>query len=109
MNRTLSITLALVAGLAGGLLARYIAPSTAFAQNRAPVTREIRAQSFTLVDQMDRTVGTFMVEGDWLGSQTLKDRQVPISPGRIVLRDSSGREIWSVGGSIIRPLSENIR
>src|SRR4029077_1093047 len=96
MNKTLSVTLALVAGLLGGLLTRYIAPPAAFAQNQAPVTTEIRAQSFTLVDPADRTVGTFRVEGvpgsDW--------------NRRIVLRDSNGHEIWSAGESAIRPVSQ---
>ncbi len=59
MNNKLVIAFALVAGLVGGLLARYLAPPSAFAQNQAPVTKELRAQSFTLVDSSNRTVGTF--------------------------------------------------
>ena len=59
MNKTLTATLALAAGFIGGLLTRYIAPPVALAQNQAPITKEIRAQSFTLVDPSDHTVGTF--------------------------------------------------
>ena len=107
MNRTFNVALALAAGLLGGLLTHYIAPSAAFAQvqappspvpgvpNNRPITKEIRAQSFTLVDQADHTVGTFTVEPD-----------LRVRRARIVLRDSNGREIWSAGGSAILPLNE---
>jgi hypothetical protein len=80
MNRPLTVVLALGGGLLGGLLTRYIGPPSAFAQNQAPVAKEIRAQSFTLVDSSNRS--------------------------RIVLRDSDGREIWSAGEAQIRPLSQ---
>jgi hypothetical protein len=100
MNKSLSIALALVAGLAGGLLTRYIAPPTVFAQNQAPVPKEIRAQSFTLVDQAGRAAGTFTFDPDNWNNRG----------GRIVLRDSGGEVIWSASaGAVIRPLSENIR
>ena len=62
MNNKLSIALALVAGLLGGLLTRYIAPPATFAQNQAPITKEMRAQSFTLVDSSDHTLGVFTAE-----------------------------------------------
>ena len=116
MNNKLVIALALVAGLVGGLLTRYVAPPSAFAQNQAPVTKEIRAESFTLVDPSDRTVGTFTAEPDVSGiqlfiqpgpSSRLNTPQLrpTVFPTRIVLRDSKGREIWSAGGSSIRQLS----
>lgn len=112
MNRQ-NLMLALAAGLLGGLISRVTLPSV-HAQNPqlAPVppppavTGEVRAQSFTLVDGADRTIGTFTVApGDlWIG----RDGRVN-SQGRIVLRDPQGREIWSAGGSLIKPLSENTR
>ena len=112
MNKTFNVALALAAGLLGGQLTHYIAPLAAFAQvqvppspvpgvaNSRPITKEIRAQSFTLVDQADHTVGTFMVEPT---PPVRRDSKVG---ARIVLRDSYGREIWSAGGSAILPLSE---
>jgi hypothetical protein len=112
MTRTFNVALALAAGLLGGLLTHYIAPSAAFAQvqtpaspvqgvpNNRPITKEIRAQSFTLVDQADHAVGTFTVEP---ARPVRRDLKVG---ARIVLRDSNGREIWSAGGSTILPLSE---
>ena len=49
MNNRLTIAAALVAGLVGGLLTRYLTPPVAFAQDQASAPKEIRAQSFTLV------------------------------------------------------------
>jgi len=116
MNKTLSLALAVVAGLLGGVLTRYIAPPAAFAQNQAPATKEIRAQSFTLVDSSNRTVGTFTVDSTWPGPPPPPPGVLPPVPAprgrgpsgmRIVLRDSNGREIWSAGDTAqIRPVSE---
>ena len=113
MNTRLTITSALLAGLLGGLVTRYITPSVAFAQDKTPVTNELRAQSFTLVDSSNRTVGTFSVEevrqltfmklkrsGSFESymkesesqSAYLKDHP-PLM--RVVLRGSNGQEIWS--------------
>ena len=112
MNNKLTIAVALTAGLLGGLLTRYIDPPTAFAQDQPTVTKELRAQSFTLVDASGRAAGTFTAEAgpgsakmfihppDGQGSVTVT------SPMRIVLRDSSGHEIWSAGtGAKILPLN----
>ena len=118
MNKTLSIFLALFAGLVGGLLTRYMAPAVAFAQDQAPAAKEIRAQSFTLVDSLDQAVGTFTYEAlpgrvmAFSQGQQSPDVQAleralrARTPSRIVLRDANGREIWSAGGSVVRPLSE---
>jgi len=93
MKNKLSITLALAAGLLGGLFSRYIAPPAAFAQNQPP--KEIRAQSFTLVDPAGRTLGTFVPEATLQGRPGVAERL----PSRILLLDPNGREIWSAGGS----------
>ncbi len=116
MNRMLTIALSLIAGLTGGLLTRYIAPQIAFAQ--APVTKEIRAQSFTLVDEMDRVIGTFAIDYGRQGSPRtpfppvrdprLGNQQALSTPRRIVLWDVNGREIWSAGG-LAQLLNESLR
>jgi hypothetical protein len=113
MNKTLTIALGLSAGLLGGLLTRYIAPPAAHAQDQAAVAKEIRAQSFTLVDQFDHTAGTFAYEPP-PGARMMLQRPPSINqpaprvgPGRIVLRDANGREIWSAGAdALIRPVTE---
>jgi hypothetical protein len=99
MNK--NVVLALIAGLLGGMLTRYVAAPSAYAQNQvppptAPVSQEIRSQSFTLVDQSNRIAGTFSVAPDSRGR---------LAPPRIVLRDVTGREIWSAGGSGFQPLT----
>jgi hypothetical protein len=111
MNNKLSVAVALFAGIAGGMLTRFIAPAPVFAQAPVqilpgpapapatrPVVKEIRAESFALVDQHDNVVGTFAAE----------PKGVRL-PARIVLRDSYGREIWTAGGSTIRPLMSTTR
>jgi hypothetical protein len=103
MNKTLTAALALGGGFLGGLLTRYIAPPAAFAQNQAPITKEIRAQSFTLVDSSDHTLGVFTAEPVFRAVNPYVGGPAPV---RIVLRDSKGREIWSAGGSGIRPATE---
>jgi hypothetical protein len=102
MNAKLSVTIALLAGLLGGLLTRYIAPPAAFAQNQAPIVKEIRAQSFTLVDETGGALGTFKAEP----VHSFPNPAFTAPAARIVLRDSTGREIWSAGGNAIRQLSE---
>jgi hypothetical protein len=112
MNNKLTITIALLAGLLGGQITRFLSPSPAFAQNPAqPVTKEIRAQSFTLVDASGFPVGTFTAEVPGISVQLRpglpngQPAQVNRQPVRIVLRDARGREIWSAGGSALVPLS----
>ena len=105
MNKTTVIT-ALAAGLLGGLLSRYIAPQTALAQNASNVAKEVRAQSFTIVDPSDRVIGTFAADAPFPPTGVVPiPRSRSASPSRIVLRDSDGREIWSAGLSL-RPLSQ---
>ena len=111
MNNNLVVALALGAGLAGGLLSRYVGPPSAFAQNQSSITKEIRAESFTLVDSMNRPVGTFT-------SAPAGPPMPPPPPGvaplpesgprtRIVLRDSNSREIWSAPANTrMVPLSQ---
>jgi|HubBroStandDraft_6_1064221.scaffolds.fasta_scaffold2005810_1 hypothetical protein len=100
MKRHLNVALALVAGLVGGLISRYIAPPAVMAQNATPVTNEVRAQSFVIVDAMGKTVATFA-----FGRTTTAGR--PSAGGTVVLRDADGHEIWSAGGTQFRTLTEH--
>lgn len=112
MNNKLVIVLAFAAGLVGGLLSRYVAPPTTFAQNQAPVTKEFRAEGFTLVDSTNRPVGTFasapagpLPPPPPPGAAPLPESRAPRT--RIVLRDSSGQEIWSAPANArILPFSQ---
>ena len=55
------MALALAAGLAGGILSQYIAPALVHAQAQTPMPKEIRAQSFTLVDASGNRVGALTI------------------------------------------------
>ena len=107
MLRRLTPVLALIAGLAGGLLSRYIAPIPVHAQAPTPlpaptpppppapaVPLNIRAESFTLVGANGMVVGTFR----------------PIPPvsrrgvsGGVELIGPDGRVLWQAGAAI-RPV-----
>jgi hypothetical protein len=100
MNRT-TIIVALLAGLIGGAISRFISPAPVLAQqaqapNSAPV--ELRAQRISLIDPQGSVVATFTIDqrptGGLLG----------LSPS-IRLLDAGGREIWRAGGNPVRPLA----
>ena len=80
MKRKTNLILALAAGLAGGLISRYINPMPAYAQAQ-PAPKEIRAQSFILVDE----------QGTAFGLMGFSPRGISI----ISLLDARGRTMWS--------------
>jgi hypothetical protein len=87
MNRTMNVTLALAAGLLGGLISRYLAPAPVFAQAPAPASREVRAQSFILVNKQGKPLGRIGFDSDGL----------PV----ITLVDEEGRTLWSTKASLL--------
>jgi len=107
INKMITVALSPAAGLTGGLLTRYITPATAYAQ--ASVTKEVRARSFTLVDDLDRPVGTFTIDPPLFGANPLPpSANGSSSIRRIVLLDNTGKEIWSAGGCA-HLLNESVR
>ena len=100
MKRGIGFAVGLVAGFLGGTISRYISPVSAFAQGQTAPAAEVRAQSFVLVDSSDQTVGTFTV------ASRANARGVTTGSPRIVLRDKTGREIWSAGSVGVVPISE---
>jgi hypothetical protein len=95
VNQKLNLTLALAAGIIGSAIMHYIVPPVAFAQDQTPNAKEIRAQSFALVDQANNVIGVFT-------SEPLPGAQIRIPPGssakvpsHIVLKDQSGRVVWT--------------
>jgi hypothetical protein len=83
--KPLYLTLALAAGLAGGLISHYVWPQPVQAQ--APASMEIRAQRFVLEDSTGRTLGTLSVELPRSG------KLVRSAAGTIHLFDERGHEI----------------
>ena len=89
MNRKLNLSLALAAGLLGGVLSRYVTLLPVQAQAGPP--KELRAQSFVLVDDKNNVVGTFTAS------------TTPPKPGQnqtVVLLDRNDKEIWRAGVSV---------
>src|ERR1700722_812604 len=100
MRKHLNVTLALLAGLVGGLISRYVAPPAVMAQTPTPVTKELRAQSFVFVDANGKTLATLGPEAAWQKVITLYPNSGSgTASGRIVLLDANGHELWSAGGS----------
>ena len=90
MNRKFTVVVAIVSGLFGSAVLRY-----AFAQNQPAVTREIRAQSFVLVDPANNVVGTFASEPVRNSVTVVEPGVPPKVPYHVVLRDPTGRVIWT--------------
>jgi len=96
--KALYLTLALAAGLAGGILSRFVGPQPVRAQAQA--SPEIRAQRFILEDASGRTLGTFSVEMARPGDIARG------ASGSIRLFDERGREVWRTPSRGILPATE---
>jgi hypothetical protein len=82
MNKP-TVALSLAAGLLGGVASRYLAPDLVHAQAQTLPPKEIRAQSFVLVNDKGVPFGLF----------GFSPRGAPV----ITLVDERGRVIWSNG------------
>jgi hypothetical protein len=101
MNK-IKVVVAFVAGLVGGMISRYSYPAPVLAQQsqtQSPATVEVRAQRFVLVNPQGGVLATFAVD---------PPRFDPSNPniGPLVrLLDSTGKQIWSAGGSPLHNLA----
>jgi len=101
MNRT-TIIVALMAGLVGGLISRYISPAPVLAQQpqaQSPAPVELRAQRFSLVNPDGSVVATFTVD------HPKTPDTFPLPPPSVRLLDSGGKELWRAGGNPMRKLA----
>jgi hypothetical protein len=116
MNQKLNVFVALAGGLIGSAIMHYVA-SPVFAQDQTPVAKEVRAQSFALVDQSNNVIGVFTSEpvagsfriipapGSTADGAPVPGFQTRI-PSHIVLKDANGRVIWTPDNNTkILPLS----
>lgn len=87
--KKLNLGLSIAAGLLGGIFSHYVWTQPVEAQNQAPAPKELRAQSFVVVNDKGeiQAVLTFGKPKD----------------------DSKGREIFTAGGDQLRPLSSSLR
>jgi hypothetical protein len=99
MNK-MTVLIAFVAALAGGVISRYAAPVPVHAQQaQAPTSApvELRAQRFALVNPDGGVVATFVADQS-------NPTDILAQPS-IRLLDWRGKEIWSAGGSPVRKLA----
>lgn len=95
--KKLNIGLSIAAGLLGGIFSHYIWTQPVQAQNQTPAPKEVRAQSFVVVNEKGETQGVLTFGEPKNGRTSVK------------LFDSNGREIFSAGGNPMRPLSGALR
>jgi hypothetical protein len=95
MNWRVQLGLSLAAGLLGGVLSHYVSPELAHAAQVAPAApKEVRAQSFVLVNEDGSPAGLFGFD--------LNGRP------NVRLFDRAGKVIWSTDGKAsTRPLAVN--
>ena len=91
----LNVVACAAAGLLGGVLSHYIWTQPVQAQARIPDPKEVRAQSFVLVNDKGQVEGVFSFEESKPGRSSVK------------LFDGKGHEIWRAGGDPLRPLTAN--
>jgi len=96
MNRKLNLGLSIAAGLPGGFLSHYISPGLVHAQTQAaPPPKEIKAQSFVLVNGDGSPAGLFGFDED--------------GKANVILLDKTGKVVWTASGKANgRPLSVSI-
>jgi hypothetical protein len=70
MNQKLILTLAVLAGFAGGVLSQYVSPMLVHAQN-SPI--RVSAQSFNLVDKTGAYIGGIAIDGAGRIGVTMRD------------------------------------
>ena len=90
MNRKFHVVVAIAAGFLGSAIMQY-----AFGQNQAAVTKELRAESFVLVDAGNNVVGTFTSEPVPNAVTIVTPGAAPKVARHVVLRDAMGRIIWT--------------
>jgi len=62
MNTKTTISLAIAAGFLGGIASQSISPIMAHAQAQPPIPKEIRAESFVIVDENGLPRGAFGID-----------------------------------------------
>lgn len=94
--RKLNLGLSIAAGLLGGFLSHYVSVRPVHAQTQAPAPKELRAQSFVVVNDKGEIQGV-LTFGEPRGDRT-----------SVRIYDGKGREILAAGGDQLRPLSSSL-
>jgi hypothetical protein len=99
MNQKWTLILALAAGFVGSALFHGLSLVSVYAQVPSAAPKEVRAQSFVLVDNSNTALGRFAIRNP---ASVSRERY---RSGYIQLFDSSGNEIWTAGAMAPRPVS----
>jgi hypothetical protein len=100
MDRSFPLAIAAIAGLAGGVVSSYVAPSLVHAQSTV-VPKVIASQNFVLVNERGQKLGEITIDPDGKPNIRLFDpAQSPYLPSV----PGSGNIIWSALGEQFRPL-----
>ena len=95
MNRRMNLGVSIAAGLLGGFLSHYISPKLVHAQTQVAPPKEIRAQTFVLVNDAGIPAGLFGFD--------LNGRP------DVILLDKTGKVLWSASGKPnTRPLNISV-
>jgi len=87
--KKLNLAVLVAAGFLGGMFSHFVwAPTLSHAQSPEAAPKEVRAQSFVLVDDEGKVEGIFSF-----------DEPQGAYPSSVKLLDSKGHEVWKVGGS----------
>jgi hypothetical protein len=93
-----TVLLALLAGLAGGIVSHYLLPERVQTAASTAVPNVVAAQRFVLVDTLGSPAGFFAVgtPSSQKGGET------------IILYDAQGRELWYASDAMLRsrPLTQ---
>lgn len=95
--KKLNLGLSIAAGLLGGVLSHYVWIQPVQAQNQAPAPKEVRAESFVVVNDKGDVQGVLTFGEPTNGRTNVK------------IYDAKGREIFTAGGDQLRPLSSSVR
>jgi len=99
MNQKWTLLLALAAGFVGSALFHGLSLVSVYAQVSSTPPKEVRAQSFVLVDDSNNALGRFAIR---YPASASRERY---KFGYIQLFDSSGNELFTAGGMRTRPMS----
>ena len=98
MNGKMNFTLALAAGLLGGLIATYARPALLHAQTNAP--KVVQAQNFVLVNERGHKLGEITIEQDEKPNIRLFEE----TPVNDVAGGFMRSVLWSARGALIKQL-----
>jgi hypothetical protein len=95
--KKLNLGQSIAAGLLGGVFSHYVWTQPVQAQNQTPAPKEVRAESFVVVNDKGEVQGVLTFGEPKNGRTSVK------------FYDSKGREIFTAGGDQMRPLSSSLR